>query len=268
MDVARTLRLLGPCMLLVAGCTTAQTTNTARTATEQLLISTAVDSALNKVDFASFANRAVYLDENYIDCVDKDYVVASVRHRLLHAGAALAPAAEKADIVMELRAGAVGTTSAESFVGVPEITVPGMLTLPEIRMMSRSRQEGTAKLGIVAYDAHTGEILGPGGTSVAQSTDNNWYVAGVGPYRNGTLKDEMLRSTSGRASWSQERIPEFVTFDSPARQMDRPQAIQLTSGVDVTEPPVSARPPAQTRSPQAVVTADGEMPADAPEWAR
>jgi Family of unknown function (DUF6655) len=265
MDVARFLGLLLPLAGIAAGCTTAQTSNTARTATEQLLISDAVDHALDKVDFDPFVGRRVYLDEKYVDCVDKNYVVASLRHRLLNAGAALVPAADNADIVMELRAGGVGTTSSDSFVGIPEITVPGMLTLPEIRMMSRSRQEGTAKLGIVAYDAHTGQILGPGGMSVARSTDNNWFVAGVGPYRNGTLKEELRRSTSGRAAWSKEPLPEFVTFDTPPRclqQMHEMQEIQLTSGSE----PAEAEP--QT-PPQQVVTADAEVPAEQqPDWAR
>ena len=265
MDVARILALLGPLTVLAAGCTTAHTSNTARTATEQLLVSNAVDHALDKVDFDAFTGRAVYVNENYIDCVDKNYVVASVRHRLLHAGAALAPSAENADIVMELRAGAVGTTSSESFVGVPEVTLPGMLTLPEVRLMTRTRQDGTAKLGIVAYDAHSGQILGPGGMSVAQSTDNNWFVAGVGPYRNGTLKDEMQRSTSGRASWSQERIPDFVSFDAPPRRLHQPQEIQLTSGIEET--PRQSAP--ETRPRPVVVTADAELPAaEPPSWAR
>lgn len=266
MDVTRILAL--PCLFipLAAGCTTTSTSNTARTATEQLLISNAVDHALDKVDFAPFANRAVYLDENYIDCVDKSYVLASVRHRLLHAGAALVPEPENAEIVMELRAGAVGTTLSDSFVGVPEITVPGMLTLPEIRMMSRSRQEGTAKLGIVAYDAHTGRILGPGGMSVAQSTDSNWYVAGVGPYRNGTLKEEMRHSTTGRASWSKESIPEFVTFDAPPHHI-QPRDIQLTSGVDMTDHQPAPESAPESR-PQPVVNAHAEVSADTPAWAR
>ena len=265
MDVARILSLLLPLAGIAAGCTTAQTSNTARTATEQLLISDAVDHALDKVDFDPFVGRRVFLDEKYVDCVDKSYIIASLRHRLLNSGAALVPSADSAEIVMELRAGGVGTTSSESFVGIPEITVPGMLTLPEIRMMSRSRQEGTAKLGIVAYDAHTGQILGPGGVSVAQSTDNNWYMAGVGPYRNGTLKQELRRSTSGRAAWTKEPLPEFVTFDAPPRRLQQlhdMQDIQLTSGSEPAE--------AESETPkQPVVTADAEVPAvQQPDWAK
>ena len=96
--------------VFAVGCTTATTTNTARTSTEQLLISNAVDRALDKVDFTPFSGRAVYLEEKYIDCVDKNYVIASLRHRLLASGATLV-AADAAELIVEARSGGVGTAT-------------------------------------------------------------------------------------------------------------------------------------------------------------
>lgn len=232
--------------LIACGCTTAHTTNTARTSTEQLLISNAVDHALDKVDFRPFAGQAVYLEEKYVDCVDKNYVIASIRHRLLTSGASLVTSADSASIVVEPRSGGVGTVSSESFVGVPEIALPGMVTLPEVRFMTRTRQEGTAKIGLVAYDPKSGHVLGPGGQSLARSDDNNWYVVGVGPYRSGTLKSDLKRGTSGRAGWTQEPLPAFVTFDAPTGA--EPNRIQFTGA---SEP--AAAPPAST-------------PAESPNW--
>ena len=165
---------------LAAGCTTTQTSNTPRTATEQLLISNAVDQALDKVDFQPSRGRTVYLEEKYVDCVDKNYVIASLRHRLLAAGASLVPAADGAEVVVEARSGAVGTASAESFLGTPEIVLPGMLTIPEVRLMTRTRQEGAAKIGLVAYETATKRVLGPGGQSLATADNNLWYAAGIG----------------------------------------------------------------------------------------
>ena len=40
---------------------------------------------------------------------------------------------DNAEIVLEPRAGTVGTTNSDSYLGIPEITLPGMLTLPEVR---------------------------------------------------------------------------------------------------------------------------------------
>lgn len=236
MDVAR-LAVLLLTAVAFAGCTSTRTSNTARTSTEQLLISNAVDLALAKVDFSPFTGRAVFLESKYIDGVDKNYVVGSMRHQLLNSGAALVESREQAEVVVEIRSGAVGTTTSQSYVGTPELAIPGMITLPEVQLMTRTQQAGAAKLGIVAYDARTGQILGPGGMSVAESDDSNWFVAGIGPYRTGSLKDEMKRSTRGRAAWTQERLPAFVTFDAPQTPIEESSEIQFTSGVEESSAP-------------------------------
>ena len=197
-----------------------------------MLISNAVDHALDKVDFQPFAGRAVYLEEKYVDCIDKNYVIASIRHRLMNTGATLVDAADAAEIVVEPRTGAVGTVSSESFVGVPEIALPGVVTLPEVRLLTRTRQSGSAKVGLVAYDAKSKQPLGPGGQSLASSDNSNWFVVGVGPYRSGTLKQEEIQATSGRAAWRRETVPKFVTFSSPSSVNTEPNRIQFTGGSD------------------------------------
>jgi hypothetical protein len=177
--------------LSCTGCTTTKQTNTARTASEQLLISNAVDHALNKVDFQGLVGQKILIDEKYLDCVDKGYLVGSLRDRVVRSGAHLVAKAEEADIVLEVRSGGVGTDLSNSFAGMPGITLPGMLSIPEIRLVSRDRQKGLAKIGLVAYDAKTMQILGGGGIATSISDDNNWYVFGVGPYRTGSVKNEI-----------------------------------------------------------------------------
>lgn len=179
------------CWLTSAGCTTTKQSNTARTASEQLLISNAVDHALNKVDFHSLAGQKILIDEKYLDCVDKGYLVGSLRDRIVRSGAHLVAKAEEADIVLEVRSGGVGTDLSNSFAGMPGLTLPGMISIPEVRLVSRDRQKGLAKIGLVAYDAKTMQILGGGGIATSISDDNNWYVFGVGPYRTGSLKNEI-----------------------------------------------------------------------------
>lgn len=233
--------VLATLLLVAAGCATSKSSNTARTATEQLLISNAVDQSLNKVDFRPFQGHAVYLDHQFVDCVDKSYVVSSVRHRLLTAGARLVNDAAEAEILVELRSGAVGTDTAEAFVGIPEVTVPGMLTLPEFRLLTRSSQTGTAKLGLVAIDARTKQVLGTGGTSLAQSDRQNWFVMGVGPFRSGSVDQEVSTSTTGAAARIRNWIPASVAFQSPPKSSDD-QQYAATEAEETT--PVSFEEPA------------------------
>ena len=233
-------RLIAVLFAFCVGCTTAQTSNTARTATEQLLISNAIDQSLDKVDFRPFAGQAVFLEEKYVDSVDKQYLIASIRHRVLRAGGKLVDKADAADIVVEPRSGGIGTTASSSFLGIPEITLPGMLTLPEVRFFTRTRQSGFAKLGIAAYDPKSRQSLGTGGLTVAQSDDSNYYVVGVGPFQSGSLKSELQRTTTGQAATVRDRLPPFVAFNPAPRKLPaEPEASQLAAQPQPTGQQVS-----------------------------
>lgn len=207
--------LILSCLAVSLGCTTSSTSNTARTSTEQLLVSNAIDRSLDKVNFNTFSGYNVFLQDKYVDCVDKNYVIASTRHRLMACGARLVDSADAADVVVELRSGAIGTASQNSFIGTPEVTLPGMMAIPEVRLVERKRQEGIAKIGLVAYNPQTREVLGIGGQSLARSDDNNWFVAGVGPYQSGTLKSEIQRSTTGSNAAPPTRTPPAISFVPP-----------------------------------------------------
>ncbi len=242
-------------LLLIAGCATSSTSNTARTGTEQLLVSNAIDQSLNKVDFSPFAGRNVFLEEKYLECVDKNYVVASIRHRLLRSGARIVPA-DEADIVLEPRSGGVGTHTSSMFVGVPEIVLPGMLTLPEARFLERKNQKGIAKIGMVAYDAKSKNVLGTGGLALSESDDNNWFFMGIGPYQDGSLREELKDGKKKPAGKSASAIPHTVAFSVPPSEsssspLHQPGQVRLASGQE-SEPP--AAPVSQG--------------SDAPEWAR
>lgn len=206
----------------LAGCASGSTSNTARTSTEQLLVANAADQALDKVNFECFSGYNVFLQDKYVDCVDKNYLIAPTRHRLYAAGAKVVDGADKADIVLELRAGALGTSSSDSFVGTPQVALPGMLAIPEVRLMERKRQEAIAKIGLVAYDPKTNEVLGEGGLSLARADDSNWFVAGVGLYKGGSVRKEVTRGTTGQAALSQGHLPTTVSF-APPIQADAPQ---------------------------------------------
>jgi Family of unknown function (DUF6655) len=207
------------------GCTTSKTTNTARSATEQLLVSSSVDQALAKVDFRPFGGRNVFVEEKYLDGVDKNYILASVRHHVVQAGGGLSAKPEQADVMLEVRSGGVGTNSKDMFLGSPALSVPGPfpVSLPEIKLMSRSTQTGIAKLGLVAYDAKTRRSLGTGGVAVSQSDDNNWFFFGFGPYQKGSVRAEFARQAAQSAQG--RTIPDVVAF----RGGDAPLRFRLTS---------------------------------------
>ena len=204
-------------IVMLPGCTSTSTSNTQRTSTEQLLISNAVDASLDKVNFTPFAGSRVFLQDKYVDGVDSKYVVASVRHRILHAGARLVDKADDADVVLELRSGGIGTSSRDAYIGSPEIGIPGMVSLPEVKLIERKQQQGIAKIGMVAYNARTGEILGEGGIALSRSDDSNWFIVGIGPWQTGTMKTEIDERTSGPAAVKRQELPEVIAFRGAER---------------------------------------------------
>lgn len=215
---------------LSTGCAKNVTSNTARTGTEQLLISNAIDQALDKVDFSAFSGTKISIEEKYLDAVDKSYLMSSIRHRLAYYGATIVADVKEADIILEPRSGAVGTDNSEMFYGVPEVVLPGMLSLPELKLVTRSQQRGTAKIGIVAYDAKSHRILGSGGVSLAVSDQNSWNVLGVGPYKSGTVPQEVSTGVSGGSFHRHGQLPYTVTFD-PVVPTPESGNIRLTKGI-------------------------------------
>lgn len=212
---------------LAGGCAKSKMSSTARTGTEQLLLSNAVDQSLSRVEFASFRGRKVFFNDKYLDSVDKTYVVGSVRHRLLQNGASLVADAAEADIVLEARSGALGTDSSETFYGLPEVVIPGMVTIPELKLATRSRQTGTAKLGFVAYDTKSTSVLGSGGVAIAVSDHNDWNVLGVGPFKSGSLQSELKSAATGEFYNPASGLPNSVVFDAPNGDYG---SIRLTDG--------------------------------------
>ena len=185
-----------------AGCASTRLTDTSRSGMEQLLVSKAIDSSLDKIDFESLSGAAVLVDEKYLESTDKKYVVGSVRQRAFEAGCRLVDKPDDADVVLEIYSGAVGTDRSEGFIGTPSINVPGPLPvqLPEIKLISQTTQYGTAKLGVVAYDAKTKKALSSGGLTRARSDNSNWTVLGIGPFNSGSIREEVALTTRLQAS--------------------------------------------------------------------
>jgi hypothetical protein len=180
----------GPC----AGCGTVKTSGTARTATEQLLLTNAWDSALQKVDFRPLAGVPVYLDTTNVSAVDQGWVVSSLRQSLLAQGVMLRQKPEQAQWVVEARVGAYGTDAYNWLVGIPQTTVPPTITgmptgtIPEIPLIKKSDQRGVAKLALFAYDRASGQLVWNSGTLVAIATAKDMHVLGVGPIQSGTIR--------------------------------------------------------------------------------
>ncbi|HET6879900.1 MAG TPA: DUF6655 family protein [Pirellulales bacterium] len=180
--------------VLVVGCGTTKWSDTSRTATEQLLLSTAVDRAIDNMDFTPLMDKYVYLDSQYLDCVDKGYVLSTLRQHMLSEGCVLTATADAADYVVEVRSGAVGTDHHDVLVGVPAISLgTGMMgmpsAIPEIPFAKTTAQKGVVKLACFAYHRESGQAYWQSGTfPIVASAKDSWFL-GTGPFQRGNIYD-------------------------------------------------------------------------------
>jgi hypothetical protein len=165
---------------LLGGCTTVKTTDPARTATEQLLLSTAVDHALKSADLLAFANRKVFLDASYFDSYDSKYAIGTIRDALSRAGALLEDNVTNSEIIMEARSGALSTDDATYLFGIPNIGVPvplaGAVQTPELAFYKSDKQHSTAKIALLAFARESRSHVYSSGALDGKSYDNRYKL--------------------------------------------------------------------------------------------
>jgi hypothetical protein len=127
-------------LLTLAGCTQAVESNPPRTATEQMLISTAADRAAEKLALALPKGTSVFVDASNFDGTDAKYAIGSIRAQLLKQGIRLVEDKKKAHTIVEVRSGALSTDKSQTLVGIPSfkrVAVSGTCDLQKRRPEGR-----------------------------------------------------------------------------------------------------------------------------------
>jgi hypothetical protein len=181
---------------VLVGCGTSRMSDTSRTATEMLLVSQAADNAVAQIDFSPLAGKTVFLDATGVpekDVVDKGYVVSLVRQQIVANGALLEDEKSRAEYVVDLRVGGLGTDRHTMLVGTPAVQLPTVLpglptNIPEIAVLKKNDQRGIAKIGVFAYNRITGRALWQSGTVQADSRAKDTWFLGAGPFSHGSIR--------------------------------------------------------------------------------
>ncbi len=185
----------GLLLVLEVGCGSTRTTATARTGTEQLLLTNAWDKALARVDFRPLTGVPVYLDTANATAIDQGWVISSLREAMLTQGVLLRDKRETAQYIVEARIGAYGTDDDDFLIGIKQTTIPATITgvptgtIPELPLFKRSRQQAVAKLALFAYDRASGQMIWRSGTMLDKSDNKDVFVGGFGPINSGSIRD-------------------------------------------------------------------------------
>jgi hypothetical protein len=265
-------------VLALAGCGI----NKSRLATEQLVVSEAVDKAVAGIDFAPLTGKRVFFDTQYLDGVNMGlsgnikYVISSLRQQMTAYDVRLQEKVETADYVVEARVGVLANDGYEVTYGIPGSAAAASATvmlaspvpvspvgMPELSIGRRNHQAGTAKVGLFAYDRVTREPVWQAGIKRGASDVRDTWFMGLGPYH--------YRPKRGLGFWQNKADSVEVAID-PLSAYNQPivfeRAVRPRPG-DATLPAVNngsqvmAASGEQAIAPAASAGADGAGVADA-----
>jgi hypothetical protein len=253
----RSVSLAAGLAVCCLGCGTTRWSDSKRTATEQMLVSDAVERAVGAIDMRPLAGYSVYLDTSFMDDVtDSKYLTSTLRHQLIASGCRLATSQEAAEVVVEARAGALGTDRSDLLIGLPATSVEVMgngTAIPEIAAAKRTEQRAVAKVNLFAYERASGRPVWQSGMQhVASNTRDRWLM-GAGPFQDGDIHEQMeLAGDSVPSPWRRRKAAEQADSRAVAGQ------------VDLRAPKIfAALSPPGSRAGERTVTAD-ERPKDLP----
>jgi len=148
----------------LAGCTTERASVPQRTATEQLLISTAADRAASELSLAIPANTRIFIDRQYFQGYDEGYALNALRTQFLRQGLDIVDDRKEAEAIITVASGALSTDEKALLIGIPALQLPFFpigtsLSVPEIALFKTAQDKGVAKFVATGYDAKTGKLI-------------------------------------------------------------------------------------------------------------
>lgn len=275
-------------VISLSGCGTTKSFD----ATQQLLLSEAVDSSVAAIDFRPLTGQKVFLDTTYLKqvktptLVNADYVISALRQQITSAGCLIQSAEGEADIIIEARLGALGSDGFQITYGMPPNSLvssaaslipgaPQVPTMPELSLARRETSEGAAKIAAFAYDRVTREPLWQSGTARSTTTARDVWILGIGPLQTGSIRGrtrlvgsdlEFANEADDGGSPPQKFERPAVNYNAQVRFNDgKPVLGPQPSGPQPSGPPASGTAVAQQAEPAPQANpAAGANPAGVP----
>lgn len=208
---------------VAGGCTSIRIVDPPRTADLDFLLTGAAEQAVSQLSTDALRDRAVYVDTSWLiptvqptanfqladelarqPSLEHLFLIGELRAKLLKSGVRLVPK-NKAQVILEVRAGALSTNRLDYLLGLPASLIPtsalGGLTgssntatsagvtvnTPELSILKSTKQYGWASVAFVAYWADSGELLAVSGPFVGRTSREDFWIFGTGPKTIGNI---------------------------------------------------------------------------------
>jgi hypothetical protein len=163
-------------------------------------MSTAAAQAIEQLSASALRDRNVYVEMHYLTAAtqpsdDFSFLVGELRSKLLLNGVRLVNDRDKAQIVLEVRAGGLGIDRYDQLIGIPSILFSGSsnavgsapFATPELAIVKSTRQKGYASVAFVAYWNDTGELISSSGPFLGRTLREDFWFLGTGPRTVGNI---------------------------------------------------------------------------------
>jgi hypothetical protein len=207
---------------LLTGCTQTGLTTPKRSATEELLISTAADRAIEQADFSIVKDKKIFVDPTYCEVPagpsggdsatleDKQYLIGTVRDFVSKNGGLLVAKAEDSDLIIEPRSGALSIDASSSTLGIPgsttaPIPLAGAVQLPEMALFKSEKQFSIAKIAILAYERESRKHVASSGPLVGRANIKYYKFLGYIGYTKTTVPERKRQKDKKEDSAPAER---------------------------------------------------------------
>jgi hypothetical protein len=266
---------------LLVGCGTTKS----YTATDQLLMSDAVDTSISKIDFRPLAGRKVFLDTTYLGSakpspanpnpglIQSDYVISSLRQQMMAAGCYLVDSKNEAELVCEARIGALGTDGHAVTYGLPASSAlstassafsgtPSLPAIPEISFAKKELKSAASKVALFAYTKDTRQPVWQSGIEQARSNSRDTWIMGIGPIQRGSIYTDTQFAGS---SLSRKNFDTLSTTEKP-----QPDGVDFRESFTFASEIPDDRPEEETATateanPGSVVNASATAPVAPPK---
>ncbi len=203
--------------LLLSACTTERASVPQRTATEQLLISTAADRAAADLSLDIPKGTKVYIDRQYFQGYDDGYALNAIRTQFLRQGLDVVDDRSHADAIVNVASGALSTDEKSLLIGIPALQVPALpvgtsVSVPEIALFKTAQDKGVAKFIATGYDAKSGKLIATSDPQYGFSHQTNHTILLFFSWESGDLVPPNVDQKSLSVSNIAHSIPNELGF--------------------------------------------------------
>jgi hypothetical protein len=145
-------------LLTLSSCThTYQFTYTKKSGIEQLLVTKAVDEAIQRMT-VDIKGSKVFVDASCLMRDEQSYIKKAFEHWFLNGGVSIAEYSWDADYIVSVLVRVAGTDGDQFFLGVPSIPIPlaTNISTPALTIFSGMIQEGRVEMEVMIYSAKEG----------------------------------------------------------------------------------------------------------------